>query len=303
MKDIHYVDQEFTSFSHIEGKQGSTPNGYFKELMRIQESEQKQKKEKKKRQEIEEEIKADLIARANQTEQKAVSVVRCENVRNIANKSKTSEKNRSEASTLPHVGDVQESRETVQSMKITNVVHKEEDIDKKIPDRDEPGVDFKASLEPSEKPSKVPAVLVPSVTASAAPVSSCAFLSSTSATPLAYTTFPSEILELFETMVSLITVMQEKRDRQTTIEIHHHSKFSGCLITIGEFSTASGIYNVDIEGAPEHVAIFEKHLPDLMRAFANGGYKFKVHRIDAKIKLSRPSAHPIVERKGDLADG
>jgi hypothetical protein len=104
-----------------------------------------------------------------------------------------------------------------------------------------------------------------------------------------FVTLPSQVLELFERMVGVITVMEMMTDvKETTIQLNQpefsSSVFFGSQITIVEFSHAPKIYNIRFEGSEEAVRLFEAHKKELEKSFTENDSDFSVHLIETSLR-------------------
>ena len=113
--------------------------------------------------------------------------------------------------------------------------------------------------------------------------------------PAAYTYLHPHVLDLYERMVGVITVMSDAGITQTTVTLSNpeyaKSAFFGAQIIITEYSTAQKAFNVQIVASPQGVALFNANVDDLMAAFQNGKYNFKINRIEATLETEKPLFH------------
>ncbi len=120
--------------------------------------------------------------------------------------------------------------------------------------------------------------------------------------PPAYTSLPPHVLDAFERMAGTMTVMTLSGKTETTITLNSDkfasSRFFGTQIIIQEFSTAPKAFNIQINGSPEAVAIFQGNAEDLMAAFQHGNYNFRVNRLDTGLLADRP----VFSRKEKITD-
>lgn len=114
----------------------------------------------------------------------------------------------------------------------------------------------------------------------------------------AYVNFSAQMLDIFERMVGVMTVLKSSGMTQTTIHLtgpqFASSIFNGCQITIQEFSSAPKSFNIQFVGSPQAVQAFEAKIPMINSAFSAGNYDFKVNRLEAN--LSRTEG-PVLHRK------
>ncbi len=118
------------------------------------------------------------------------------------------------------------------------------------------------------------------------------------APPPPYTYLHPQVLDLFERMAGVITVMTSSGITETTIQLtapqFASSIFFGAQIIIQEFSTAPRAFNIQLVGTPQAVSLFQSNADDLMAAFQNGNYNFKVNRLDTRIASEE---RPLFKRK------
>lgn len=122
------------------------------------------------------------------------------------------------------------------------------------------------------------------------------FLPAASEVPSPSAFLRPEILEMFEKMVGVLSVMHAQGLSETTIHLDspafQNSIFAGAKITIREYSTAPKAFNIEFQGNPQNTALFQGSVSDLMAAFQNGNYNFKINRIDTSLQASeRPMFH------------
>ena len=110
--------------------------------------------------------------------------------------------------------------------------------------------------------------------------------------PAAYATLHPTVLDLFERMVGVMTVMTAAGITETTLTLsapeYANSAFFGAQVIIKEFVTAPKAYNVQIVASPQGVALVQKNMSDLMSSFQAGNYNFKVNRLEALLSTERP---------------
>jgi hypothetical protein len=124
-----------------------------------------------------------------------------------------------------------------------------------------------------------------------------------------YASLPSQVQELFDRMAGVMTVMQLSGMTETVITLNApqfaSSVFFGSQIIIQEFSTAPKAFNVQLNGQPQAVALFQEHTDDLMAAFQKGNYAFRINRLETGHQTDRPlfkrkeSASGDKDQKGD----
>ncbi len=113
--------------------------------------------------------------------------------------------------------------------------------------------------------------------------------------PAAYTYLHPQVLDLFERMVGVVTVMSDAGITQTTVTLSNpeyaKSAFFGAQIIITEYASAQKSFNIQIVASPQGVALFHANVDDLVAAFQNGKYNFKINRIEASLAAEKPLFH------------
>ncbi len=107
-----------------------------------------------------------------------------------------------------------------------------------------------------------------------------------------YATLHPQIQELFDRMVGVMTVMNLSGMTETVITLNApqfaSSVFFGSQIIIQEFSTAPQAFNIQLNGTPQAVALFQGNADDLMAAFQAGNYNFRINRLETGHLAERP---------------
>ena len=107
-----------------------------------------------------------------------------------------------------------------------------------------------------------------------------------------YANIHPQVMEIFDRMVGVMTVMSMSGMTETVITLNTpqfaSSVFFGSQIIIQEYSTAPLAYNVQLNGTPEAVALFQGNVDDLMAAFQAGNYNFRVNRLETGYLTDRP---------------
>ena len=108
----------------------------------------------------------------------------------------------------------------------------------------------------------------------------------------AYANLHPQVMEIFDRMVGVMTVMTMSGMTETTITLNApqfaSSVFFGSQIIIREFSTAPRAFNIQLNGTPQAVALFQGNIDDLMAAFSAGNYNFRVNRLETGYLTERP---------------
>jgi hypothetical protein len=117
-----------------------------------------------------------------------------------------------------------------------------------------------------------------------------------------YAHLDPQVMELFDRMAGVMTVMQTSGITETTITLNApqfaSSVFFGTQIIIQEFSTAPKAFNIQLNGTPQAVALFQGNADDLMAAFQAGNYNFRVNRLETGYLTERP----LFKRKDQAGD-
>lgn len=94
---------------------------------------------------------------------------------------------------------------------------------------------------------------------------------------------PAHILDLFDRMVGVITVMQMQGKTETTLYLSEQQSplFKNTAVTITTFSTAPMAYNIEFKAPPETSPLLQKHVGQLKTAFKDPKkeFNFQIHEI------------------------
>ncbi|MBS0620226.1 MAG: hypothetical protein JSS61_02055 [Verrucomicrobia bacterium] len=108
----------------------------------------------------------------------------------------------------------------------------------------------------------------------------------------AYANLHPEVMELFDRMVGVITIMSMQGVTETTFTLNApqfaSSVFFGAQIIIREYSTAPKAFNVQMKGTQQAVALFQNNTKNLMAAFEQGNYNFRIQRLDTEYLTEKP---------------
>ncbi|NGX39493.1 MAG: hypothetical protein KR126chlam1_00822 [Chlamydiae bacterium] len=113
-----------------------------------------------------------------------------------------------------------------------------------------------------------------------------------------------QVVQLFERMVGVMTVMHESGITETTINLDNpqyaNSRFFGAQIVIREFSTAPKVFNIELRGNDEATTLFSANAQELVAAFQGANYNFTVGRVDTSYLPSemRKKAQRVTRKKG-----
>ncbi|MBY0529676.1 MAG: hypothetical protein K2P51_05735 [Rhabdochlamydiaceae bacterium] len=124
--------------------------------------------------------------------------------------------------------------------------------------------------------------------------------------PTPYATMNPQVLDIFERMAGVMTVLTTTGVTETTVTLNApqfaSSVFYGTQIIIKEYSTAPKAFNIQIHGTPQAVAAFQGNTNDLMAAFQHGNYSFRVNRLETGYLEDRPLFHRKESASGDKQD-
>jgi hypothetical protein len=101
-----------------------------------------------------------------------------------------------------------------------------------------------------------------------------------------------QVMEIFDRMVGVMTVMSMSGMTETVITLNApqfaSSVFFGSQIIIQEFSTAPQAFNIQLNGTPQAVTLFQDNVNDLLAAFQAGNYNFRINRLETGYLTERP---------------
>lgn len=107
-----------------------------------------------------------------------------------------------------------------------------------------------------------------------------------------------QISQLFDRMAGIMMVMELSGVTTTELTLSGEefvsSIFYGARITITEYSTAPKAFNVQLSANPEAIALFQGNMPNLLAAFENGNYAFRINRLDTSVLDEK---RPLFKRK------
>jgi hypothetical protein len=286
----------------------------FKDLMKVDKQGDQQKKKKKRQEESEEEMKAELRT-GGVTPEKALEGARkiekfpkIQKVGESEKKQPQQQKRAEEAAALEEEAAVNINRQKIEAFNLEKVesatlektakppaytgevIEKQEETQKKFAaiEKEE---ERKISI--SKHVKKETAATQPAVQPAATTLGP-SFIAPATTTP-GYMQLNTEMLALFEKMVSLIMVMQAKGDTETIIHLNTpefaHSVFAGAQISIKEFSTAPYVFNIEFIGTDQNVALFNSNSASLRAAFDSEKRNYSINRIEGRLKTERPQFH------------
>lgn len=103
-----------------------------------------------------------------------------------------------------------------------------------------------------------------------------------------------EIQDLYENMVDALTHISNSSQSQTTVSLQSpqfaSSPFYGAEIIIEEFThLAPKSYNIQLIASPQALEMMQANMQDLMAAFQNSNYNFKVNRLEMSVQSHDPA--------------
>lgn len=112
---------------------------------------------------------------------------------------------------------------------------------------------------------------------------------------------PPEVFALFEKSVGLITVQHFSGDVKTTVMLDMKgSIFDGAEIIITQTKTAQSIFNIELNGTPEAVQLFNENIDGLTESFLQKQFPFEVNLLTASIQRKY---RPVMRKEGDTDSG
>lgn len=121
-----------------------------------------------------------------------------------------------------------------------------------------------------------------------------------------YASLHPHVMELFEKMVGVITVMATSGIKETVVTLNMpkfaSSVFFGSQIIIQEYTSAPQAFNIQINGSPEALNFLHGNVDDLMAAFQFGNYNFRVNRLEAGLLAQKPLVRRKQSASGDNQD-
>lgn len=124
--------------------------------------------------------------------------------------------------------------------------------------------------------------------------------------PPPYTAMPSQVLDLYAQMGMVMTIMTDSQMTETVMTLTNpkfaSSVFYGTQIIIQEYASAPKVFNIQLNGNQQAVALFQKNADDLMAAFQYGTYNFRVNRMEIGYLSDRPVFHGKEGGSGDQQD-
>lgn len=104
---------------------------------------------------------------------------------------------------------------------------------------------------------------------------------------------PPHILDLFDRLVGVITVMQMQGKTETTLYLNEQQSplLKNTAVTITSYSTAPLAYNIEFKAPPETSSILQKHVDQLKRSFKDPKkeFNFQIHEIMISLQEEKES--------------
>ncbi len=288
----------------------------FKDLMKIDKSNEEQKKRKKRQEEAEEDTKAALRSGATSLDKpvegvkKADKFPKIQKVGESEKRQSQQQKTAEEATALEQAAaaakassqvapplEKVESKPTASAPLRPSIPEEtaKEIVSEEIKDKEEEKITFKKQQSSQQA---AEAAILPA-SSSLGPL----FIAPAPESAPAYTLLKPEVLALFERMVSQIVIMQTNSVNETTIHLNTpgfaSSIFANAQITIREYSTAPLIYNIEFLGTEQNSLYFQQNIPGLQAAFASEKRNFTIHDIKSGL---RREEKPLFHRKENPTD-
>lgn len=128
------------------------------------------------------------------------------------------------------------------------------------------------------------------------------YATSSSVQSASFVRMSAEVQAIFDKMVDTITVMNTSSQSQTTISLQApqfaSSPFYGAEIIIEEFThLAPKSFNIQLIASPQALAMMQANMHDLMAAFQNSNYNFKVNRLEMSVQNLPRNKEPVSRDK------
>jgi hypothetical protein len=303
-----------------DGQEVSKPSSkQFKDVMKVDKSDEEQKRRKKQQTESEEEAKALLRAGANARE-KVEGTKKPEKFPKIQKVGESEKRQKHEQKRPEETEHVQETaltsapssqqlppapvEKTASQKGLTRPPIENPAVEEEIAAQETKAEEEeKVALQPFKKETPNKETPQPFVAPPSSPLGPL-FIAPAPASAPAYTLLKPEALALFERMVSQIMVMQTSGITETTLTLNTpefaSSMFAGSQIIIREFSTAPLAYNIEFVGTDQNVPIFDRNIESLRSAFASERRSFTINRIESS--RLRTEKRPLFHRKKGPSD-
>jgi hypothetical protein len=97
-----------------------------------------------------------------------------------------------------------------------------------------------------------------------------------------------QILDLFDRIVGVLTVLQMQGKTETTIHLNEQQSplLQGAEVVLSQVSTAPGSYNIELRGPPQTVALFQDNLEQLKKAFQRREEENKAGKKEFNFKIN-----------------
>lgn len=284
----------------------------FKELMKIDKSGEREKKKKKRQEESEEETKAALQAGPSTSEKVSETKKPQEfpKVQKVGESEKRQSMAQKRAEEAEETAAAEVNQKKIEAFNLEQIesaelekkgatpsyagqIEQKEAVEEKIEAIEEKEREETAQIRKQVK--KEEAAPASPAAAPAASALGPLFIAPAPQVAPAYTQLSSEMLALYEKMVSQIFIMQASGINETTIHLNTpefaHSMFAGAQIVIKEYSTAPLAFNIEFLGSPQNSLYFEQNIGSLRAAFAAEDRKYSIHRIDSRLLQKEEKPH------------
>lgn len=322
MADVTKIPGPVPNEPSRESRQVKPGSDKFKEFMKIDKSGEREKKKKKRQEEAEEDTKAALRTGASTPDKvseakKAAEFKKIQAIGESEKRQSMAQKRAEESAAAQEAAAAQVNQKKIESLNLEKIepssvekkqssyqgqIEQQEVAEEKIEAVEKKEEHKAASLRKEIKKETITSSS-PVVTPAATTLGPL-FIAPAPAVAPAYTQLSSEMLALFEKMISQIFIMQANGINETTIHLNTpefaSSLFAGAQIVIKEFSTAPLAFNIEFLGSPQNSLFFEQNIASLRAAFASEDRKYSINRIDSRL-LSKQEK-PLFHRKEKTSD-
>ena len=313
MADVTKVSGPVPNEPSRESREIKPGTDKFKDLMKIDKSGEREKKKKKRQEEAEEDTKAELRTgpatpdRASEAK-KAQEFKKIQKIGESEKRQSMAQKRAEESAAAEEEAAAAVTQKKIESLNLDQVESvtlekkgavptyagqakevAQEKIEAAEEKKQEEAVQIRKQIKKETvKPS-------PMATTPASTPLGPLFIAPAPQTTPAYMQLNSEMLALFEKMVSQIFIMQTNGINETTIHLNTpefaSSLFSGAQIVIKEYSTAPLTFNIEFLGSPQNTLYFEQNIGSLRAAFASEDRKYSIHRIESRLLQKQEKPH------------
>lgn len=317
MADVTKVSGPIPNEPSRESREIKPGTDKFKDLMKIDKSGEREKKKKKRQEEAEEDTKAELRTGSTTPDRvseakKAQDFKKIQKIGESEKRQSMAQKRAEESSAAEEAAAAEVTQKKIESFNLDQVesvalekkgatpsytgqVQEKEAVQEKIEAAEEKKQEEAVQIRKQIK--KEIAKPSPMATTPAATPLGPLFIAPAPQTTPAYMQLSSEMLALFEKMVSQIFIMQTNGINETTIHLNTpefaSSIFSGAQIVIKEYSTAPLTFNIEFLGSTQNTLYFEQNIGSLRAAFASEERKYSINRIESRLlqKQEKPHFH------------